>query len=89
MGWAATARAATLPAVLPPSPGAQARAGGTPKPPPWSAPALRLLQAAPGAELGLGWEVMGVRHVWCQMPERWESSEVKKQEENPNQAMGM
>lgn len=39
--------------------------------------------AAAGGDAG------GSRHARRQMPERWESSEVKKQEENPNQAMGM
>lgn len=54
MGWAA---AATPTAVLPSLPGAQERAGQTPKLP-LSSPALQLLQAAPGAELGLGRETM-------------------------------
>lgn len=49
-GWAA---AATPAAVLPSLPGAQERVGQAPKLP-LSSPALQLLQAAPGAELGLG-----------------------------------
>lgn len=54
-GWTA---AATPTAVLPSLPGAQERAKL-----PLSSPALQLLQAAPGAELGLGWETMeGLAH---------------------------
>lgn len=30
----------------------------------------------------------GGRHAWLWMPEKWKSSNVKKREENSNQAMG-
>lgn len=74
------AAAATPTAVLPSLPGAQERAGQAPKLP-LSSPALRLLQAAPGAELGLGRETMeGRAQSVPRCQKRWESSKVEKQE---------
>lgn len=61
------------------------RTGDAPKTLLWSA-------ATPSGAEGQAGAVAGReagQYAWCQMLGRWESSKVKKREENPNKATGM